>query len=164
MKVSFYATALLGMMGLQFAQAVSLQSHEFDFADYELAELDTKGSGEVDLEADALADADCEENVGGVTIRLSTPECTAEEAKEEKKGDDVSVENQMLKSLGDLSGKSMDLQEALKLQFAKTNKLMSTTNVTVSGKIELKPVAATVEAASTPAPAPVETKASEENK
>ena len=164
MKVSFYATALLGMMGLQFAQAVSLQSHEFDFADYELAELDTKGSGEVDLEADALVDADCEENVGGVTIRLSTPECTAEEAKAEKKGDDVSVENQMLKSLGDLSGKSMDLQEALKLQFAKTNKLMSTTNVTVSGKIELKPVAATVEAASTPAPAPVETKASEEKK
>ena len=164
MKVSFYATALLGMMGLQLAQAVSLESHEFDFADYELAELDTKGSGEVDLEADALADADCEENVGGVTIRLSTPECTAEEAKAEKKGDDVSVENQMLKSLGDLSGKSMDLQEALKLQFAKTNKLMSTTNVTVSGKIELKPVAATVEAASTPAPAPVETKASEEKK
>lgn len=164
MKVSFYATALLGMMGLQLAQAVSLQSHEFDFADYELAELDTKGSGEVDLEADTLADADCEENVGGVTIRLSTPECTAEEAKAEKKGDDVSVENQMLKSLGDLSGKSMDLQEALKLQFAKTNKLMSTTNVTVSGKIELKPVAATVEAASTPAPAPVETKASEEKK
>ena len=164
MKVSFYATALLGIVGLQFAQAVSLESHEFDFADYELAELDTKGSGEVDLEADALADADCEENVGGVTIRLSTPECTAEEAKAEKKGDDVSVENQMLKSLGDLSGKSMDLQEALKLQFAKTNKLMSTTNVTVSGKIELKPVAATVEAASTPAPAPVETKASEEKK
>ena len=52
----------------------------------------------------------------------------------------------MLKSLGDLSGKSMDLQEALKLQFAKTNKLMNTTNVTVSGNIQLRPVAATVEA------------------
>ena len=52
----------------------------------------------------------------------------------------------MLKSLGDLSGKSMDLQEALKLQFAKTNKLMNTTNVTVSGNIQLRPAAAVVEA------------------
>ena len=40
----------------------------------------------------------------------------------------------------------MDLQEALKLQFAKTNKLMNTTNVTVSGNIQLRPAAAVMEA------------------
>jgi len=58
----------------------------------------------------------------------------------------------MLKALGDLSGKSTELQDALKLQFAKTKSLMGTTNVTVSGSIKLSPAGPAPEA---PAPKPV---------
>lgn len=135
MKLSFYATALLGVMGLHEAQSILLESHDIDFADYELAELHSLGSGEVD----AAADADCMETVNGVTLRLTTPECSLEKPAVEEKKPEASVENQMLKALGDLSGKSTELQDALKLQFAKTKSLMSTTNVTVSGSIKLTP-------------------------
>jgi len=65
MKVSFFAAALLGVVGLHQANAINLQSHDIDFADYEFAELDTNtfgegltdADGEVDVAADATADA-----------------------------------------------------------------------------------------------------------
>ena len=61
MKVSFFAAALLGVVGLHQATAVTLESHDIDFADYEFAELDTNTFGEgltdVEGEVDAAADA-----------------------------------------------------------------------------------------------------------
>ena len=87
------------MMGIQVAHAILLQSHDIDFSDYELAELDTKGSGavdadadvDVDTEIDTAAEAECEDTVGGVTIKLSGADCDKKE--EDKKETDVSVEN-----------------------------------------------------------------------
>ena len=87
MRVSFFAAAMLAIVGFQSVEAVALEGHDFDFADYELAEIDVDGDSkadvDVDVEADAVskilanaaADAECEETVNGVTLRLSTPEC-----------------------------------------------------------------------------------------
>ena len=56
-----------------------------------------------------MADADCEEVVNGVTVRMSTPECQTEP--------EVPFENQMLSALNELGTKSMDLYNALKIAF-----------------------------------------------
>jgi len=56
-----------------------------------------------------MADADCEEVVNGVTVRMSTPECKTEE--------EVPFETQMLTALNELGTKSMDLYNALKIAF-----------------------------------------------
>ena len=85
------------MMGIQVAHAILLQSHDIDFSDYELAEIDTKGSGtvdtevEADTEIDTAAEVECEDTVGGVTIKLSGADC--DKKPEEQKEPDVSVEN-----------------------------------------------------------------------
>ena len=112
MKVSFFtAAAILGLVGYQTVEAITLESHDFDFGDYELAELrvEGEGKGESDAVAEAKADADCEETVGGVTLRLSTPECQKEEKKPQ-----IPFDQQMLLALSELSGKSMTLYDALK--------------------------------------------------
>lgn len=57
MKVSFFTAALLGMFAAT-NNAISLQGHDFDFADYELAETDSKGEGQG--KGSALTEADCE--------------------------------------------------------------------------------------------------------
>ena len=89
MRVSFFAAAMLAIVGFQSVEAVALEGHDFDFADYELAEIDVDGDSKADVDVDAdadsdavskilakaAADADCEETVNGVTLRLSTPEC-----------------------------------------------------------------------------------------
>ena len=130
MRVSFYAAAILALAGLTTVEAIAIEGHDFDFGDYEFAEIDgnmkSESNGESDSMADAVAeimsraaaDADCEETVNGVTLRLSTPECTQEPAKAE-----VPFDQQMLLALQELSGKSMTLYEALKAQFAKSNAL-----------------------------------------
>jgi len=82
MKLSFYSVALLGAIAMTQVNAVNLNM---------FAEIDsnTVGEGLTDVDADVDAAADvsadaCEQNVGGVTIRLSTPECVkGEEAKPE---------------------------------------------------------------------------------
>ena len=83
------------MMGIQVAHAILLQSHDIDFSDYELAEIDTKGSGAVDTDADTevdtAAEVECEDTVGGVTIKMSGADC--DKKSEEQKEPDVSVEN-----------------------------------------------------------------------
>lgn len=79
---------------------------------------------QIDVEGKTLSaaelDAACTETVGGVTLRLDTPECAgvAEPAKPE-----IPFDQQMLLALQELSGKSMTLYEALKAQFAKSNAL-----------------------------------------
>jgi hypothetical protein len=134
MKVSFYAAALIGLVGLnQNAQAVNLPVQHFDVSmeEYEQAfsQIESLLAGEG--EGKTMADADCEETVGGVTLRLSTPEC---EQKPE-----VSFEQQMLLALQELSGKSMDLYDALKLQFAKNQKLAAGKRMNISGSVVIKP-------------------------
>jgi len=59
--------------------------------------------------AKLMADADCEEVVNGVTVRMSTPECQTTE--------EVPFETQMLTALNELGTKSMDLYNALKIAF-----------------------------------------------
>ena len=137
MKTTFFTAALLGLTAVN---AVTLESNFADFDDYpyyDFAQLEGEGN--------TLADADCEETVGGVTIRLSTPECQKEDPKPE-----VSFEQQMLAALSELSGKSMDLYEALKLQFAKNQKLAAGKRMDVSGSFIIKPKID----GTTPAPTP----------
>lgn len=133
MKVSFFAAALLGLVAVQ---AVELPQ-EYDLADYTLAEIDsntegdTHAEGEAEGEVHAKTEADCEQVVGGVTIRLNTPECAGEAP--------VPFENQMLTALQELSGKSMDLYEALKVQFAKNARLAAGKTMKVDGLVTIKP-------------------------
>ena len=115
MKTSFFTAVILGFAAFhQQVEAVSLESHDFDFADFGLAEINGEGKGE--SLADADADADCEETVGGVTMRLKTPEC-------EKPKPQIPFDAQMLLALQELSGKSMTLYDALKAQFGKSAEL-----------------------------------------
>ena len=63
MRFSFFtAAAVLGLVGLQTTEAITIEGHDFDFADYELAEIqgegEGKGAGEADLDADAGADSE----------------------------------------------------------------------------------------------------------
>lgn len=73
MKTTFFAAALLALAATP--NAVSLYSEE-DF-EYDFGQLDT--NTDLDIEGDAAAstitDAECEQLVGGVVIRLQTPEC-----------------------------------------------------------------------------------------
>ena len=104
MRTTFFTTALLGIAAVS---AVKLESGneavEFNFNDYPLNEF-----------SQTEVDANCYETVGGVTLRLSTPECQQEAPKPE-----VPFEHLMLGALDELTGKSMDLYEALKMQFGK---------------------------------------------
>ena len=72
--------------------------------------------------------------VGGVTIRLQTPECTKEAPAAE-----ISFEQQMLVALQELSGKSFSLHDALKSQFAKNAALGAAKTMSISGSIQVKP-------------------------
>ena len=56
MKTSFFTAVILGFAAFQLqTEAVNLEGHDFDFADYELAEIDGEGKGEsaADVDADA---------------------------------------------------------------------------------------------------------------
>ena len=63
MKLSFFAAALIGLISQ--ADALSLEGHEFDFADYELAEVEEQDFDTTDLAQiyEAAADYDFEEDV-----------------------------------------------------------------------------------------------------
>ena len=109
----FAAAAVLGLVGLQTTEAITIEGHDFDFADYELAEIqgegEGKGAGELNLDADAESDE-------SVVLRLSGEGgCGCEKPKPA-----LPFDQQMLLALQELSGKSMTLYEALKSQFAKS--------------------------------------------
>ena len=135
MKTFFYATALLGFIGLNSpgVQAVSLNTDDtaFDIEDYYESFsqiqnlLDTEGEG--NTEGDATGD----ETAGGVTLRLQDNKCCEKPC--------VPFEDQMLSALQELSGKSKDLYEALKLQFAKNQKLAAGKRMAVNGEVIIRP-------------------------
>ena len=123
MKLSFFVAAMLGVIGLQSAQAVNLESNAIDFSDYELAEIGGEGDGE------AAPEAEGGEAVNGVTVRLGTPDCKADKP--------VPFENQMLSSLNKLGSKSMELHNALKIAFERNQKMLNTKTVKLSGGLDL---------------------------
>jgi hypothetical protein len=142
MKLSFFTLALLGFV--QQAQAVNLDSgseltyrHDAEFDMESLGQTDVDGAsdttvhGEGESEGRTQAEADCYQNINGVLVRLNTPECI-EVPK-------VTFEQQMLLALQELTGKSQDLYEALRLQFAKNAKLSAAKTMTVSGSLSFKP-------------------------
>ena len=90
MKLNFFVATLLGVIVLQSTQAIDLDasSKAIDFSDNELAEI-----------SEAAPEAEGGEAVNGVTVRLGTPDCKAEEP--------VPFENHMLSSLSKLGSKSM---------------------------------------------------------
>ena len=124
MKLSFFTAALIGLLGGS-AQAIQVQQVQQMLAAQTYAQSDSV----------THVDANCEETVNGVTLKLQTPECQQKTAEEPK----VNFENQMLLALQDLSGKSMDLYDALKLQFAKNAKLSEGTPMAISGQVIVKP-------------------------
>jgi hypothetical protein len=134
MKISHFAAIVLGVATIQQANAVSLEGHDFDFADYELAEIDGEGKGDAAAEntSTTLTDADSEESVGGITLRLPTADC-------EKPKPEIPFDQQMLLALQELSGKSMTLYEALKTQFSQSAKLQNSKTMSVTGKISFEP-------------------------
>ena len=115
MRFSLFTTAaVLGLVGLhQVTEAITLEGHDFDFGDYELAEIkangEGKGAGELDVEADGKGESE-----ESVIMRLSKAEDC------EKPKPKLPFDQQMLLALQELSGKSMTLYEALKSQFAKS--------------------------------------------
>jgi len=125
MKLSFFVAAMLGVIGLQSTQALTLESNAIDFSDYELAEIGGAGEGGGDAETKAEGG----EAVNGVSVRLGTPDCKAEEP--------VPFENQMLSSLNKLGSKSMELHNALKIAFERNQKMLNTKTVKLSGGLDL---------------------------
>ena len=91
MKLNFFVATLLGVIVFQSStQAIELDasSNAIDFSDNELTEI-----------CEAAPEVEGGEAVNGVTVRLSTPDCKAEEP--------VPFENHMLSSLSRLGSKSM---------------------------------------------------------
>ena len=71
MRFTFFTTvAVIGLVGLQTTEAITLEGHDFDFGDYELAEIQAEGEGKGSGEVDADADADGETDES-VILRLS---------------------------------------------------------------------------------------------
>lgn len=88
--------------------------------------------------------------VGGVVIRLQTPEC---QKKEAPKCPPPTFEQAMLSALDELSKKAVDLGDALKMQFAKSQQLASSKTLSVSGNLAFTPVVP-AEPAPKPCPCP----------
>ena len=134
MKFSLYASALVGLIGLSYhgAQAVTLNTDDAAFVDIEDYEqtfsqiqnlLDSEGEG--NTEGDATGDE-------AVTLRLQGDKKCCEKPC-------VPFEDQMLSALQELSGKSKDLYEALKLQFSKNQKLAAGKRMAVNGEVIIRP-------------------------
>ena len=125
MKLSFFAAALLGLS----ANAVFLQNtDDFDFSQLE-TEAHGKGEGQGKGEAEALTDADCEQVVNGTVVRLNIPECQPK----------PNPDQLIMQAVGELGGKATELNEALKLAFARNARLAATRTMAVSGSISLTP-------------------------
>lgn len=150
MKTTFFAAALVALATT--ANGVSLYSAE-DF-DYDFAELDSNTDAVLECDGDAAADvitdAECEQMVGGVVIRLQTPEC---QKKEAPKCPPPTFEAAMLSALDELSKKAVDLGDALKMQFAKSQQLASSKTLSISGNLAFTPVVP-AEPAPKPCPCP----------
>ena len=127
MKLSFFAAALLGLS----ASAVLIENQTFE--DFEYAELDAeahgKGEGEGEAASEALTDADCEQVVNGTVVRLNIPECQPK----------PNPDQLIMQAVGELGGKATELNEALKLAFARNARLAATRTMAVSGSISLTP-------------------------
>ena len=171
MKVAFFAAALIGI-----ANAVSFENiladedynlaqvdDEFDFEDYDLAQLDDFDEDDFaeiedsDMEDYDLAEIDNEdyedynfaqidsdidsdeEAANAMKVRLNTPEC-----KEEKK---VPFESAVMGALQELGSKSNDLATALQTQFEKNRQLKAGQIMNVSGQLIVRPKSEDLEVA-----------------
>ena len=131
MRFSFFtAAAVLGLVGFQTTEAITIEGHDFDFADYELAEIQGEGKGAGEVDADVDLDADADESV---VLKLSG------DGGCEKPKPQLPFDQQMLLALQELSGKSMTLYEALKSQFAKSQQLQNSKTMSISGDIKFSP-------------------------
>mmetsp|Transcript_9243 Transcript_9243/g.11246 ORF Transcript_9243/g.11246 Transcript_9243/m.11246 type:complete len:160 (-) Transcript_9243:262-741(-) len=130
MKLSFFAAALLGLT----ANAVLIENNTDDF-DYAQLETETHGKGEgkaladADADAEALTEADCEQVVNGMVVRLNIPECQPK----------PNPDQLIMQAVGELGGKATELNEALRLAFARNARLAATRTMAVTGSISLTP-------------------------
>lgn len=136
MKVSLYASALVGFIGLncQGVQAVSLGTIDtaIDIEDYENTFSQIQNLLAIEGEGNTESDATGDETAGGVTLSLKGDKKCCEKAC-------VPFEDQMLSALQELSGKSKDLYDALKLQFAKNQKMAAGKKMAVNGEVIIRP-------------------------
>merc|ERR1712117_554770 len=88
-----------------------------------------EGQGKGESEAAALTDADCEQVVNGTVVRLNIPECQPK----------PNPDQLIMQAVGELGGKATELNEALKLAFARNARLAATRTMAVSGSISLTP-------------------------
>ena len=128
MKLSLFAACMLG-----FTSAVLIENQTEIFDDFEYAQADAeargKGEGKAESEATALTDADCEQIVNGAVVRLNIPECQPK----------ANPDQLIMQAVGELGGKATELNEALKLAFARNARLAATRTMAVSGSISLTP-------------------------
>ena len=130
MKLSFFAAC---MLGLSSAVLIENQTEIYDDFEYAQADAEARGKGEGKLDADsevaALTDADCEQVVNGTVVRLNIPECQPK----------ANPDQLIMQAVGELGGKATELNEALKLAFARNARLAATRTMAVSGSISLTP-------------------------
>lgn len=76
MKLSFFAAALLGLA----VNGVRISSEDMDVNVPDFAQIDSNthgfAHGEGEGQVEAWTDAECEQVVNGMTVRLQIPECT----------------------------------------------------------------------------------------
>ena len=128
MKLSFFAAAILGLA----VNGVRISSEDMDFDAPDFAQIDsnTHGNahGEVESNVEAWTDADCEQMVNGMAVRLQIPECTR-----------TSPDQLILQAVGDLSTKAGELNKALELAFARNQRLAATKTMAISGTLNVTP-------------------------
>ena len=128
MKLSFFAAALLGLNAGALLIESAPEVEDFDYAELD-AEASGKGEGQGEGEASALTDADCEQMINGNIVRLNIPECQPK----------PNPDQLIMQAVGELGGKATELNEALKLAFARNARLDATRTMAVSGSISLTP-------------------------
>ena len=136
MKLSLFAPALIGMIGVHSVELPSQMDFNDNFYEQFAAQVesDANSMGAALGGAHTDADAACQETVNGVVLRLQTPEC-----QQNTEAVEVNFESQMLQALKDLESKSKDLFEALTLQFAKNTRLQAGTAMNITGNVIVKP-------------------------
>ena len=128
MKTAFFAAALLGAFAVQ---GVKLEQETYDLAEI-LAEIEGQGQGQASAEVLECMSSQCKENVNGINIVLKTPDCKAEE-KQCEKTTYKPFNEAIVGALGEISGNSTKLAEALQRQFDKTKELADSKVIKVSG-------------------------------
>jgi len=136
MKLSFFAAALLGVATVHAVTLNTENEYEAIFDQY-YAQVSAEAHGEGDAEAESQptaqpkvwTDADCEQIVNGMTVRLQIPECMPK----------PNTDQLIMSAVGELGAKANELNQALQLAFARNQRLAASKQMSIAGTLTITP-------------------------